>query len=67
MAIFKVAKRRVEDTGVTAWDGYDCEMGDEEICRYTTPEDLDKLMFYCMKKASYILPVNVDIYIVQRQ
>ena len=62
MAIFKVAKRRVEDTQVTTWDGYDCEMGDEEICRYTTPEDLDTLMDYCMKKASYILPVNVDMY-----
>lgn len=62
MAIFKVAKRRVNDVRVTTWDGYDCEPEDEEICKYTTPEDLETLIFYCIKNASYILPVNVEMY-----
>ena len=61
MAIFKVAKRRVGDVRVTTWDGYDCDPGSEEICRYTTPADLENLIFYCIKNASYILPVNVEM------
>ena len=62
MAIFKVAKRKVQDTQVVTWNGYDDESVDEEVCRYVTPMDLDNLMFYCIKNASYVLPVNVDLY-----
>lgn len=62
MAIFKVAKRKVQDTQVATWNGYDDESVAEEVCRYVTPMDLDNLMFYCIKNASYVLPVNVDLY-----
>lgn len=62
MAIFKVARKRVDDVRSNIWNGYDCEPVKEVICKYRTAEDLDNLMSYCMRKASDILPVNVDLY-----
>lgn len=62
MAIFKVARKRVDDVRSNTWNGYDCESVKEVICKYRTAEDLDNLMSYCMRKASDILPVNVDLY-----
>ena len=62
MAIFKVARKSVDDVRSNTWNGYDCESVKEVICKYRTAEDLDNLMSYCMRKASDILPVNVDLY-----